>query len=392
VRTLGLPGLEGALGSCFGRVVSMDSPRARPQGDFSWHATLWHELAHVFSLQLSEYRVPRWLTEGISGYEEHRRQAAWGREMALEYARALGANKHFGVKKLPEAFKHPETLSLAYFEASLVVEHLEALKGDAGLRAMLLAYAKGAKDADAFTTAFGQSLDAVEASFQAFVRERYGALAEAVRTPPGPEIPQTNLPALQARADAAPGNFISQLSLGQALIQAGNLDAARVALERAAALAPQASGEGSPRWVLASMAETQKDSARARREWRALLEFDHTNVVAARRLAALAAADKATEDEDFALRLVADLDPFDAGTHTNLGRRLLAKGDAPGALVEFQAALAIGATNPAEAHTDAGEALLKLGRKDEARREALEAMKTAPTFERAQDLLIKARN
>ncbi|MCY4077111.1 MAG: hypothetical protein OXH04_16960, partial [Acidobacteria bacterium] len=36
VRTLGLPGMIGALGACFGRVVTMDSPRARPPGDFNW--------------------------------------------------------------------------------------------------------------------------------------------------------------------------------------------------------------------------------------------------------------------------------------------------------------------------------------------------------------------
>ena len=54
VRTLGLPGLLGALGACFGRVVTLDSPRARPPGDFNWQATLWHELAHVFTLQLSK--------------------------------------------------------------------------------------------------------------------------------------------------------------------------------------------------------------------------------------------------------------------------------------------------------------------------------------------------
>ena len=37
----------GALGACFGRVVTMDSPKARPPGEFQWEATLWHELAHV---------------------------------------------------------------------------------------------------------------------------------------------------------------------------------------------------------------------------------------------------------------------------------------------------------------------------------------------------------
>ena len=57
------------------------------------------------------------------------------------------------------------------------------------------------------------------------------------------------------------------------------------------------------------------------------------------------AAPEATDDEDFALRLVADLDPFDPSTHTKLGKRLLAKNDNAAALIEFQAALA---TQPGE--------------------------------------------
>ena len=44
VRTVGLPGFIGALGACFGRVVTLDSPKARPPGDFNWAPTLWHEL------------------------------------------------------------------------------------------------------------------------------------------------------------------------------------------------------------------------------------------------------------------------------------------------------------------------------------------------------------
>ena len=89
VRNLGLPGLVGALGACFGRVVSMDSPRAKPPGTFSWQATLWHELAHVITLQMSNQRVPRWLTEGVSVYEEGREKPSWRSEMEVPFALAL---------------------------------------------------------------------------------------------------------------------------------------------------------------------------------------------------------------------------------------------------------------------------------------------------------------
>jgi len=388
VRTLGLPGLVGALGACFGRVIGMDSPSAPGVDPFSWQATLWHEMAHVFTLQLSDYRVPRWLTEGISVSEEHRRQPAWGRELTLEYARAMALGKTFGVKGLPDAFKHPESLALAYFEASLVVEYLVDQHGDEGLRTLLKAYGEGATDSEAFARAFGTSIDQADASFKAFVTARYGALAQAMKTPPA--VAPDDLNALRARAAAAPGNFVSQWSYGEALVHADRNGEAVAPLERAAALAPEASGGASPRALLAQIAQARGDTARARRELRALLTYDHTNITAARKLVALSSAPDAIDDRDYALRLVADLDPFDAGTHGLLGRRLVQKGDFASALIEFRAALALGPANLAEAHADIAEVLLSLERRDEARQEALAALKEAPTYARAQDLLLAA--
>jgi len=388
VRTMGLPGLGFALGASFGRIVTMDSPRVSPAGPFSWHATLWHELAHVFSLQVSGYQVPRWLTEGISVFEEHRKVPAWGRELTLDFARLVATDQTFGVKGLPDAFKDPHRLAAAYFEASLVVEHLVEEHGDAGLRTLLRAYADGASDEEAFTRAFGQSIDAVDASFATFVAERYGALSRAM-APPSPVDPD-DLGALKARAAAQPDNYESQLALGQALFGdgTGDLNAAIGPLERAAELAPQASGSASPRALLAQIAVAQGDIPAARRHLRALLEFDHANVVAARTLRDLSA--DAPDDLDVALRLIADLDPQDGDVHGQLGRRLMDRDAFADALVEFEAALAVGPANLAEAHTDVAEAQLRLGRREEAKQAALRALMEAPTFARAQDLLLEA--
>src|SRR4030095_15669677 len=49
VRTIGLPGFIGALGACFGRVVTLDSPNAREPGEFHWGETVWHETSHVLT-------------------------------------------------------------------------------------------------------------------------------------------------------------------------------------------------------------------------------------------------------------------------------------------------------------------------------------------------------
>ena len=73
-----------------------------------------------------------------------------------------------------------------------------------------------------------------------------------------------------------------------------------------------------------------------------------------------------------------------------LGRLLLAAKDTAGATLEFRAALAAGPVDRAAAHADLGESYLLAGRRAEARREALKALEIAPTFERAQELLLKS--
>jgi tetratricopeptide (TPR) repeat protein len=67
---------------------------------------------------------------------------------------------------------------------------------------------------------------------------------------------------------------------------------------------------------------------------------------------------------------------------------LFTKGTYAPALIEFQAALALGPPNLAEAHTDVGETYFKLGRKDEAKKEIILALEQAPTYARAQDILL----
>ena len=45
--------------------------------------------------------------------------------------------------------------------------------------------------------------------------------------------------------------------------------------------------------------------------------------------------------------------------------------------------------NRAEAHTDLAESYFKIGKKDDAKKQTLAALEIAPTYGRAQDLLLK---
>ena len=403
VRNLGLPGMIGALGACFGRVVTMDSPRARPPGDFNWRATLWHEIAHVVTLQMSKQRVPRWLTEGVSVYEERRARAAWGRDQEMAFARALNDGSVLSLRDLNGGFSRPETISLAYFQASVVVEHVVDRYGEEVLHALIAAYGDGLDTEEALASV-GLDFDKLQASFDAAVDERFGALREALRpvereeaagaAPAGPaaeeQDPAERIEAMRRLAERHPDRFAVQFALGKALRESGDLDGAAAALERASTLAPMATGIDSPRGLLAAIAQERGDAARAMRELERLLEYDQTSLEAARQLAALA---EGAGDEDrmaLAYDRIVGIDPFDPAPHLALGRMALARGDAGTATRELTVALAAGTVDRVSAHCDLAESHLLAGEPERAKRAALAALEMAPTYERAQELLLRA--
>jgi cellulose synthase operon protein C len=390
VRNLGLPGLIGALGACFGRVITMDSPKARPPGSFSWQATLWHEMAHVITLQMSQQRVPRWLTEGISVYEENKARPEWGREMEVAFAAALNRGKALPLKDLNAGFTSPETIALAYFQASVLVDHIVRTFGEEKLHALVKAYADAAEPDAAVVAALGQSMAQLQGGFDATVEQRFGTLRAALKSSPDVDKAlQSDPEGLKAAAAANPGNFAVQLAYGRALAS-GKDRAAFQALERAAALVPVATGEESPHLVMAQLAEQLGDDARAVQEYLKLLAQDHTALEPARKLAVLAEKVSNPDAALVAYERVVALDPFDTPAHTGLGRLAMKKNQPEVAIREFKAAMALRPTDRAAAHCDLGEAYAAVGRLADAKKEALAALELAPSYERAQELLLKA--
>jgi tetratricopeptide (TPR) repeat protein len=388
VRTLGIPGMLYALGVCFGNVVALDSPHARPPGEYNWQPTLWHELAHVITLGMSNNRIPRWLSEGISQWEEKRARPEWGWEMEVSFAHALEQGKSIKIADIQEALSDPKLASLAYYQASLVAEHIAETYGEPALQKLVRSYSSGINDEQAFKEALGQTVAQVQTSFDAAIDKKYATIRNALKRPKFEGAPE--LDDLKKMAESDPGSFPVQVALGQALAKAGDNAAAVAALERAAALMPRATGEDNPNKMIAAIAEKQGDTARAVRALQDVLKVDHTDIEAARKLAMLLASssqDKA-QLEDAYQRLV-NVDPFDANAQSGLGRLLMARRDAAGAARAFRSALASKPADAAVAHVDLAEAYLTLGKHADAKAQTLQALEIAPSFERAQDLLLK---
>jgi len=387
VRTIGLPGFIGALGACFGRVVTLDSPRARQPGEFSWAATLWHEMAHVISLQMSNNRVPRWISEGMSVYEERQARPDWGREMEVPFAQALDAGKLLKLRDIQEGFSDPRMIALVYHQSSLVVEHLIDTYGGPAFWRLLRAYGKGLETDAAFKEAFGVALDEVQSSFDARLEKQYAAVRRALRAPQIP--PKAGVEQLKTLAAANPDSFAVQMALAGALNEAGDVGGAMGALERAAKLLPAATGDQNPNTAIAAIATKQGNIVRAIAALEAVVRVDPNDIESARQLGGLLEKQGDGARAAAAYERVAELDPFDVQAQSFVGRQALQRKDAGRAVRALKAAVAAGPSDRAVAHTDLAEAHLLAGQFGDAKREALAALEIAPAFERAQDLLLK---
>lgn len=388
VRALGLPGL-GALGVCFGPVIAQDSPSARPAGEFNWGSTLWHEYTHVITLQMTDYRIPRWFSEGLSVYEERRARAGWGDDWNPSVLRAHADGRWFKIADLDTGFMRPkraDDVSLAYFQASQVVEFVVDRYGFDAILKMLALYRDKARTPDVLR----QSLKLTETEFdQAFaeyveskarpLQQALGADSQTVAQLPKEVV--LNLLTTQE-------TFALNLRAGALYQKEGDVKSAARHYKRAAELFPYYAGPGNAYEAMADIFEQEGDTAEAARALELLVGLDENNLTALKRLADLRLKQNDPARALEALRLSFYITPFEHAAHTRAGELLLMRTNAAGALNEFQAALALQPPNEAEANYNVARAYHALGKPAEAKRSVLRALEAAPSYEKAQELLL----
>ncbi len=393
VRTLGLPGL-GALGATFGRVVAMDSPTAREAGTFHWGSTLWHEVAHVVTLALSDQKVPRWLTEGISMVEERAAGNGWGDYLTPSFIQAYEEGKLLSLEELNKGFERPEfpgQLQLSYLQAGLAAEFLLDRFGPATIREILIAYAQDQTSDEVFTKVLGSSLGDLDGAFQEVMETRVKPLVGRVRQVrlPGPKSSKLGLAALKQELENHPDNYWLHLALGELLLSKEAVKEAIPHFETAIRIFPYPAGPQSPYPLLLQAYEKLDDSegilATLRRWWRAAPEQGKIG----KRLA-FQLIDESESVE--AIRILQELmyvTPFEPELHKALGDLYLERDDVGAALTEFQVLLAQRPSDLADAHFSLGRALDRLGHKHEAKEQVLLALEIAPTYQPAQRLLLQ---
>src|SRR5262249_36608318 len=179
--------------------------------------------------------------------------------------------------------------------------------------------------------------------------------------------------------------------LGTRLRKAGKTDEAVEAFEKAATLLPIATGKESPHAQLAEIALEKKDRPRAISELQKLVAIDFDNFDAPRQLVTLRKQEKMEDPAKVRpiYERMVSIDPFDAGAHSELGRLAMDRNQPEIASREFRVVVALAPVDRAAAYTDLAESYYKSGKTAEAKKQTLAALEVAPSYERAQALLLK---
>jgi tetratricopeptide (TPR) repeat protein len=390
VRTFGMPENPGFLGVCFGGVITANSPAMQTQRPFNFEAVLWHEFTHVITLQLTQNKMPRWLSEGISVYEERQARKAWGQEMNGRYREMILGGDLLPIAGLSGAFLSPKTpghLDFAYYESSLAVEHLVSQYGMAPLKALLADLRDGMEINRSLESRFAP-LATLEKDFAAFARQRAEALApglgwdkpDAALLAPGAED------ALSVWIGSHPSTLWALMHRGQKLLEEGKYREAKEPFERIVSLYPDFIGAESARLPLARAHRALQETNREFAVLSALAIQDSAAPEAYERLMELAAdkGDWAAVAEN-ARRFIA-VKPMVSLPHRMLGEACEALGDAQPAIGAYQACLQLNPENVAVAHFRLAR-LLHRENHPTARRHVLMALDEAPRYREALILL-----
>ncbi|MGD9856072.1 MAG: hypothetical protein AB7U20_14100, partial [Planctomycetaceae bacterium] len=395
VRTFGMPGIPGFLGVCFGKVITANSPASQAANPSSWEAVLWHEFCHVVTLQLTRNRMPRWLSEGVSVYEERLADPRWGQPMTPRDRQRILDGELTPIHDLSSAFLNPEApggISFAYFQSSLVVEFLVEKYGFDALRAVLADLAAGLPINESLPRHTAEPPE-LEGEFVEFARSRAADLAPDVdwSTPElaGRIAGGDSEALLRSWVDAHPHNLQGLAAFADVLIDNEQWAEARETLLRMHQLYPTHAGDDSPLRKLAAVARKlgESDAEREALEQYAAIDADSTETFL--RLIELATEPGETESlERNALRLMG-VNPLTKHPHQALAAAAEQNGDAQEAITAYQSLLLLAPDDPSSVHFRLAKHLWAIGEAEGARRHVLQSLEHAPRYRDAQRLLLE---
>jgi len=186
---------------------------------------------HVYAIEASRSRVPRWFTEGLSEYETTQADPTWTRRTSAELAGALKRGELLPTGELDRAFTLARDLPhmvVAYHEAAAAVRYFIERAGRKGVRTALARYGEGKSTAEVIREITGDEPAAFDAGLRASLNARLRAYGEQLMVRPAD---YSDTEGLEARLKAAPGDGRARGLLALARLGAGATDQARALLD-----------------------------------------------------------------------------------------------------------------------------------------------------------------
>lgn len=392
VRTFGLPDVSGFLGVCFGRVVTANSP-ATSSSATNWESVLWHEFCHVVTLQMTKNKMPRWLSEGISVYEEWQANPSWGMRIDPKYREMLLGEDLVPVSRLSAAFLTPKTprhLQFAYLESALVVEYIISKFGIEKIRGILTDLRNGIE----INTALAKNtveMSELESGFKDYAHERAKALAPGMNwEKPDPDLllPEGALEFV-AWERTHLDNYYVLLQKAQAAAERSDWAAAKVPLQRLVDLYPQQKGPTSAYRSLAAAYKALGDDAAERKTLLAWAEVDDEATDAFLRLMELGSAEKEWKMVQRNAERYLAVNPLVPAPYRYLADASLALGDTSTGVVALRTLIQLDVPERTDAHYRLAELLHQRGDRAEAKRHVLMALEETPRYREALRLLLE---
>lgn len=256
VRTVGIEGLP-ALGACFGRLVTLDSPSAREPGTYNWASTLWHEMDHVWQLQMSNGQIPRWLAEGCSVYEEGANRPEWERHMEQQLFETWATDGLPKVKEFNTWFGDGSRVLFAYYLGSVMVDFIVKHYGGYNtVITMIREFAAKKTPDEVFEGTLKIDTEEFDKRFAEFVGNKVSRIKLL------PPVSVEDLEDLQIKAEDGEASTAELIKLAQGCLQTGRFTDARLWSRMA-----EARGGDEPQlhYVLGMLARSDPQLSQSRR-------------------------------------------------------------------------------------------------------------------------------
>ncbi|WP_417383730.1 peptidase MA family metallohydrolase [Gimesia sp.] len=392
VRTFGMPAVSGYLGVCFGKVITANSPASQSEHPTNWQSVLWHEFCHVVTLELTKNKMPRWISEGLSVYEERQKNPHWGETMIPQYRDMILKGETTPISELSSAFLNPKSglhIQFAYYQSSMVVEYLINEFGFDAMKSILSDLQAGVPVNVAIERRT-KTLGELEQDFATYLTAEANNFASEV------DWSEQDLTALTSddtkRFDdwirEHPHHFQGLMAYSRILEEENRTAELEATLKKLVRLYPQYTGADNACLRLAALYQKQErfDVEQSYLEQHA--KYNPNALAVFQRLATLYQQQENWHAVYQACQDANAINPLDQETQQRLATACIQLNRPAEAVAAYQAILALEPHNPAETHYQLAR-LLQDTHKQKAKRHTLIALEQAPRFRAAHQLLLE---